>query len=1821
MKGPEAERSSSLRYGALLGGRFELREVAGAGAMGIVHRAIDRDTGLAVAVKVLSAEGASDLARFEREARVLAELSHPHIVRYVGRGVSSDDRPYLVLEWLEGETLASRLGHVVPTIEETVALARVLAGAIEHAHALGIVHRDIKPANVFLVGNGFGDPRLLDFGVARLMSGSAMMTRTGMALGTPVYMAPEQARGGKDVDARADLYALGCLVFECVAGQVPFDGDDLMAVLAKVLFADAPRLSTLAPAAPEGLEDLVARLLEKDPQRRLRSAREVVVALDAVEAELRSSGPPASIRPSARPPRPITEREQKLVAVVAVGPRTVSAGGGVMTAATLAVEAMVPVTQLAARAASFEASFSPLANGSCVAVIEGQGAASDLALRAARCALAFRSQCDLPVALVMGQAMGGRVPVGAVIDRVGTLVRGGDAAAERGAVAIDTLAADLLERRFEIEAHEGQRWLVRERDEPEHRALLLGRPAPFVGRGRELRVLAELFEEACAERAARMVVVTGPPGIGKSRLVAEWLGALSERVRSGEIEVWSGRSDPHEDKSPLGLVASALRSAARVVRGDPVSIAQDKMRRRIARDFDGPEVERMTQLACELVGAPVHAEVCPELSAARTDPALMGDQLRRTFERIVDGAAARRPLVIVLEDAQWGDTSSARFIESALRAARGRPVFVCVVGRADRDRTPMGIGATRGVDHLSLGELPLRACRAFVEAVLPDLDEALASSLLDRASGNAFFLEELVRIVGEARARGGEEPLGEELPATVLATVQARLSSLPADARRFLRAASVFGHAFWLEGVAELLGGTTSAPASLGAARPETLRVCLDVLVAEELIEPRAPSRFPAHEELRFRHALVRDAAYATLTERDRAAGHRLARGWLEGAGEGEALVLAEHALRSEDPRRAAGWLVRAASRALEAHDLPAAIELVQRGRDALASDVTDESFGALLLIEAEARRWSGDFVAAERAARRAVEALPAGTARYYDACAELAAIAGARSDFRSIALWRETIAPAPLEDGARVARLGALAAVGRRLFQLGDYEAAEEVVSLVEDAYRALAAELDPRSEAEVLRLLGARARHAGRVAEDLRFYGAALDAYGRAGDERGACNARVSHAFSRIQLGDFEGAARDLDGAEGEAKRLGLANVTTRIHQNRALVLLARGDAAEALSLCEQVVAEARARGDERFEGWTRIYAARAAVAVGDPERSRTHARAATRLLDGSPPALAGALAALALAEIELGEADAADLAAEEALAILTSYEGIEEFESLVWLAAVRAAAASKDLPRARDLHRRAKGRIAARAAAIEDADTKRSFLEQVMEHAALMSIDEGTLPRTLAPLAPPTPMTRDAWSAGAFEADAGIIVPLLARHLGAATSGGEVTRGFPGPAEMLERFAEPLGAAPITNLDDLATKLLASSPHQHSPRYMGHQVAAALPRASLLALLGAVLNNGMAAYESGPAVTVMERRVIEWMGRAIGFREGGGILTSGGSLGNLTALLAARQARAGFDVRGRGLAEGPRLAVLVSEQAHYSVARAAQIMGIGQDGVFAVPTDDRFRVDARAIVEVHARAIAAGARPFAMIASAGATGTGSIDPLAAVADACASLGLWLHVDGAHGASALLSPRYRGELAGIERADSVVWDAHKLLSMPALATGVVFRDASAPYATFAQEAAYLFNGDPAGRWFDIGLRTVECTKTLLALPIYGCLATMGEGVFRDAIEHAYDLARWLAGHLATEKDFELACPPDSNIVCFRHVPAGVSASALDALQAHVVERMRERGRFYCVKTALRGTTYLRTSLMNPLTTTEHVLELLEEIRGITRSESRTGP
>ena len=201
---------------------------------------------------------------------------------------------------------------------------------------------------------------------------------------------------------------------------------------------------------------------------------------------------------------------------------------------------------------------------------------------------------------------------------------------------------------------------------------------------------------------------------------------------------------------------------------------------------------------------------------------------------------------------------------------------------------------------------------------------------------------------------------------------------------------------------------------------------------------------------------------------------------------------------------------------------------------------------------------------------------------------------------------------------------------------------------------------------------------------------------------------------------------------------------------------------------------------------------------------------------------------------------------------------------------------------------------------------------------------------------------------------------------------------------------------------------------------------------------------MNNDPSIYETGPTVVPIELRVLRWMSDEIGLpQEAGGVITNGGSLGNLTALLAARQARAGFDLWSRGQSAGEDLCVLVSEQAHYCVARAVRIMGWGDEGLVKVPVDARMRLDLAALPAALEEARGRGRRPIAVVGSACTTATGSYDPLAGIADFCEAQDLWFHVDAAHGGSVALSPEYRDRVAGLERADSIVWDCHKMMMM----------------------------------------------------------------------------------------------------------------------------------------------------------------------------------
>ncbi len=467
-------------------------------------------------------------------------------------------------------------------------------------------------------------------------------------------------------------------------------------------------------------------------------------------------------------------------------------------------------------------------------------------------------------------------------------------------------------------------------------------------------------------------------------------------------------------------------------------------------------------------------------------------------------------------------------------------------------------------------------------------------------------------------------------------------------------------------------------------------------------------------------------------------------------------------------------------------------------------------------------------------------------------------------------------------------------------------------------------------------------------------------------------------------------------------------------------------------------------------------------------------------------------------------------------------------------------------------------------------------------------------------------------EAFDPESFRARGHALVELLAGHLARARSRPESpVLPWVEPAEQRARW--PAEFPGNDGFEGLARRVVDASIRLHDPRYVGHQTAPALPAGALADLASSFLNNGMAVYEMGPAATAIEQNVVGWLAERLGYGPGaGGALTSGGSLATLSALLAARQARAGFDVWEGGAGAGPPLALLASDQAHYCVDRAVRILGWGAGGVVSVPSDERFRLRPERLDDALARARAAGRRVVAVVACAGSTATGSHDPLAPIADFCERNGLWLHVDGAHGASAALSPKYRGLLAGIERADSVVWDAHKLLLMPALLSAVIYRDGRHAPEAFRQHASYLFGaaGGASGD-DDLGQRTFECTKRMMGFQLYAALATHGPAPLAAFVERSYDRARAFALALRGSPDFELACEPESNIVCFRYRPAGLDPGPeLDALQARARERVARGGSHYLVRTRLPAGLFLRVTLMNPFTTNDDLAALLASLR-----------
>jgi len=414
--------------------------------------------------------------------------------------------------------------------------------------------------------------------------------------------------------------------------------------------------------------------------------------------------------------------------------------------------------------------------------------------------------------------------------------------------------------------------------------------------------------------------------------------------------------------------------------------------------------------------------------------------------------------------------------------------------------------------------------------------------------------------------------------------------------------------------------------------------------------------------------------------------------------------------------------------------------------------------------------------------------------------------------------------------------------------------------------------------------------------------------------------------------------------------------------------------------------------------------------------------------------------------------------------------------------------------------------------------------------------------------------------------------------------------------------------------TRLNEFVQTYLEYSTRLLSPSSLAHQVSVPPASGALAELISAFINNPMAIYEMGPSAASVEVFIINWMLDKAGWipsstmpseigkkSHGGGVLTHGGSLANLTALIAART-KCVPNVWEEG--NPGNLAVLAPATSHYSISRAAGILGIGKAGIHELEVDRHGVVLSDNLERIYKRVIDDGRTPIALTANACSTALGLYDPLEEIGEFCHSKNLWFHVDGAHGASALISKKHKTLLRGLEYADSMLWDAHKMLRVPSLCAALLVRDHTTLDNAFKQEASYLFH-EKEQPGVDLLYKTVECTKAALGLRAFFVLGTLGEEGLSDYVDSRFQLAKDAYAFIENQNDFTCPVEPQANIICFRY--RGLN-------EEHIVirDKLISKGRFHLSTAMIGGVWHLRVVFMHPDTSLREVKSLLAEIRGM---------
>ncbi len=884
-------------------GDYAVESQVGEGTSGHVYRAVHVPTARPVALKVLRLVPDVNPSDRIAEAELLRGVRHPGILSVEDHGLLEDGRAYLVMPWLDGEDLAKRQRRSPLSPTQALHVVARIAEALHVAHAAAIVHRDIKPANIFLVGSGpeprtLGQPTLIDFGVATRLELTPFAEPT--IAGTPAYMAPEQVRGDLQVGPAADIYALGATLYELLSGRPPHEGPTLLATLARLVTSPAPHLSQVAPSIPPEVAAYVHQMLALAPEDRPADARVVAQTLDRLATRL--------ARGSLFDSEPLSSRlgsstQRLITSLVASG----------FTELALRDRALTNFRQ-------HDADVVPLGLHALIAhfgVRRARGSEATSALHLAR----RTARLGVSIGVASGRAM---VPplesaqslqfLGDVVERATLLSR----TAAPGSVVCDATTVELGQHRYRFKKAAAGHYMVEARTGSGRMPVA----SPFVGRNAEFQAIVEAYQRCEDLSVATVVSISGDPGIGKSRLQRE---VVTHLLGEGGVHyVVQQRNDPYGQRRALGAALDIIRSLLRLPKGATPDVVTQAISRHV--EFSESEqlttrLDVLTQLLCNL---PTDGD--------RDESQAIRDVLWLLMTRLVLKSLERGPVVITSEDIQWADPESLSWFEHLLSRAKDHTLLMLVTTRYEFWRTHPDAFSRHNHLKLQLSPVADAFVRKMVRTVLLEATDGAVSDaeverVVEQAGGSPLFAEELSRLA----ARGTNVAIAP----TLEAAIQVSLDSLDEDEADALGRLSVLGATVWDEALAHL-----------GLDAPERV---LEALTEREILVTHDVSRFSAHRERHFKHAMVRDVAYARLGHVERRELHALAADWLERVGE-DAAIVAGHFDLAELPERAARHWTIAARRALNANALQDALRMAERA--VTFSSEPQETFARAQLLD-----------------------------------------------------------------------------------------------------------------------------------------------------------------------------------------------------------------------------------------------------------------------------------------------------------------------------------------------------------------------------------------------------------------------------------------------------------------------------------------------------------------------------------------------------------------------------------------------------------------------------------------------------------------------------------------------------------------------------------------------------------------------------------------------------------------------------------------------------------------------------------------------------